>query len=236
MTSVSSASSEQQPSGPVTARGEGTRARIVDAAMRLFEERGYEKTTMRAVASEAGVSLGNAYYYFGSKEELVQGFYDRIQEQHALAARARMEGLTGFAERLTAAELAFVDVAEPYHRFAARFFAVAADPASPLSPFSPASVAAREASQRIFSDVVAGGDLKADARLLAELPELLWLAHLGMVLRWVHDRSEQQATTRTLIRRSVPLIDRLSRLSRLRPLRPVVHEVLDLATDLRPKT
>jgi AcrR family transcriptional regulator len=222
-----------QNSSPVTPRGEGTRARIVDAAMRLFEERGYERTTMRAVASEAGVSLGNAYYYFASKEELVQGFYHRIQDRHALAAGPRMQGLTAFADRLTAAELAFVDVAEPYHRFAARFFAVAADPASPLSPFSDASRGAREASQRIFVDVVAGSDLKADARVLAELPELLWLAHLGMVLRWVHDRSEGQAATRTLVRRSVPLVDRLCRLSRLRPLRPVVHEVLDLASDLR---
>jgi AcrR family transcriptional regulator len=226
--------SSEQPGSPVTARGEGTRARIVDAAMRLFEERGYEKTTMRAVASEAGVSLGNAYYYFGSKEELVQGFYHRIQEQHALAAGPRLQGLSGFAERLLAAELAFVDVAEPYHQFAGRFFAVAADPASPLSPFSAASEAARLASQRIFAEVVDGSDLKADPRVRQELPELLWLAHLGMVLRWVHDRSEGQATTRTLIRRAVPLVDRLARLSRLRPLRPVVHEVLDLASDLRP--
>ena len=233
MTTVSP--SPEQPGGPVTARGEGTRARIVDAAMRLFEERGYEKTTMRAVAAAAGVSLGNAYYYFGSKEELVQGFYDRIQDRHALAARQAMEGLAGFAERLAATELAFVDAAEPYHRFAARFFAVAADPASPLSPFSPASTRAREASQQIFRDVLTGSDLKADARLLEELPELLWLAHLGMVLRWVHDRSEGQAATRTLIRRSVLLIDRTVRMSRLRPLRPLVHEVLDLAGDLRPK-
>jgi AcrR family transcriptional regulator len=227
--------SSEPPGRPVTARGEGTRARIVDAAMRLFEERGYEKTTMRAVAGEAGVSLGNAYYYFGSKEELVQGFYDRIQDQHALAARSAMEGRTGFGERLAAAELAFVDVAEPYHQFAARFFVVAADPASPLSPFSPASAPARAASQQIFRDLITGSDVKAEARLRQELPELLWLAHLGMVLRWVHDRSEAQATTRTLIRRAVPLIETLVRLSRLRPLRPVVHEVLDLAGDLRPK-
>ena len=34
---------------------------------------------MRAVADRAGVSLGNAYYYFGSKENLVQGFYDQMQ-------------------------------------------------------------------------------------------------------------------------------------------------------------
>ena len=39
------------PAEPSTARGEETRQRIVDVALRLFEEKGYAKTTMRAVAS-----------------------------------------------------------------------------------------------------------------------------------------------------------------------------------------
>ena len=63
-----------------------TRSAIIDAALRLFRERGYEATTMRAIAAEAGVSVGNAYYYFESKEQLIQGFYDRAQVAHAEAA------------------------------------------------------------------------------------------------------------------------------------------------------
>jgi AcrR family transcriptional regulator len=218
----------------VTSRGEETRAKIVDAAMRLFDERGYERTTMRAVASEAGVSLGNAYYYFGSKEELVQGFYARIQERHGEAARAAVEGRTGFADRLVAAELAFLEVAEPYHPFAVRFFVVAANPESPLSPFSAASAAARAASEAIYRDVVHGSDVKGDPRLLAELPGQLWLAHMGVTLRWIHDRSEHQQDTRRLVRRAAPLLERVVRLSRLRPLRPLVHEALDLVAEVVP--
>ncbi len=214
-------------------RREETRARIVEAALRLFEERGYEKTTMRAVAAEAGVSLGNAYYYFASKDHLVQGFYDRMQVQHAAETARRLEGVRAFDERLVLAELAFVDVARPYHQFAGRFFAVAAEPTSPLNPFSAESAPAREASTAIFRSVVADSDVRGDARVLAELPELLWLAHMGTVLHWVHDRSPQQRRTAMLVRRAVPLVSRLVRLSRLRPLRPVAHEVLDLARDLR---
>jgi hypothetical protein len=130
-------------------------------------------------------------------------------------------------------ELAFVDVTRPYHQFAGRFFAVAAEPTSPLNPFSPESATARETSTSIFRDVVAGSEVRADARVLAELPELLWLAHMGVVLHWVHDRSPGQRRTALLVRRAVPLVDRLVRLSRLRPLRPLAHEVLDLARDLR---
>jgi AcrR family transcriptional regulator len=216
-----------------TARGEETRARIVDAALRLFEERGYERTTMRAIAAAADVSLGNAYYYFASKEHLVQGFYGRMQVLHAAETARRIQGVRGFAERLVLTELAFVDVTRPYHQFAGRFFAIAAEPTSPLNPFSPQSASARETSTQIFRDVVAGSDVRADARVLAELPELLWLAHMGVVLHWVHDRSPGQRRTALLVRRAVPLVDRLVRLSRLRPLRPVAHEVLDLARDLR---
>ena len=214
-------------------RGDATKQRIVEAALRLFEERGYERTTMRAVATEAGVSLGSAYYYFDSKEHLVQGFYDRVQVLHREEAEIRLAGATVFAYRLLAALEAFVEVARPYHPFAGKFFSVASQPESPLSPFSTESEAAREASIDLMGLVVRGSDLKADERLLAELPELLWLAHMGLVLFWVHDRSENQRRTLDLARRAVPLVDRLVRLSRLRPLRPVVHEVLDLAQDLR---
>jgi AcrR family transcriptional regulator len=219
-------------SGP--ARGDQTRQRIVEAALRLFEERGYERTTMRAVAAEAGVSLGSAYYYFDSKEHLVQGFYDRVQVLHRAETDRRLADVGPvFADRLLATVEAFVEVSRPYHPFAGKFFSAASEPTSPLSPFSSESSAAREASVAIFADVVAGSDVRADARLLAELPELLWLAHMGVVLFWVHDRSEGQRRTLELVRRAVPLVDRLVRISRLRPLRPVVHEVLDLSADLR---
>lgn len=216
-----------------TSRGEDTRGRIVDAALRLFETKGWAGTTMRAVAAEAGVSLGNAYYYFAGKEHLVQGFYDRIQVEHAAGAAVAMRGRTGLAERLVAAEDAFLEAAAPYAEFAGKIFAVAADPASPLSPFSAESTPARQASTAVFRDVVAGSDVKGDARLLAELPELLWLAHLGVTLHWVHDASDGKRRTRELVARAAPIVERLVRLSRLRPLRGPLHEVLDLAADLR---
>src|SRR6185295_16719094 len=68
-----------------TQKGEQTKALILDAALEIFHERGYEETTMRAIAKKAGVSLGNAYYYFGSKEHLIQAFYHRTHELHVTA-------------------------------------------------------------------------------------------------------------------------------------------------------
>jgi AcrR family transcriptional regulator len=66
-------------------KGEQTRAAIAEVALRMFREQGYEATTMRAIAKEAGVATGNAYYYFDSKEELIQEYYARNQADHAAA-------------------------------------------------------------------------------------------------------------------------------------------------------
>ena len=58
-----------------TKKAEATSARILDVALDLFRRGGFEQTTMRGIAAEAGVSLGSAYYYFESKEHLVMAFY-----------------------------------------------------------------------------------------------------------------------------------------------------------------
>jgi AcrR family transcriptional regulator len=209
-------------------RGEQTRRLVVDTAVRLFREQGYEKTTMRAIAQAAGLAVGNAYYYFPSKDHLVQEFYRRIQDEHLAACAPALAATTDFAGRLHAVLTALVDVMSPYHAFAGRFFTVAADPDSPLSPFSDESRPARETSQSIYRSLVEGSSVTFDPELAEALPELLWLAQLGVTLFWVHDRSPGQAKTRVLIDRAVPLIDRLVALSRLRVLRPVTREILSL--------
>lgn len=210
---------------PRPARGEATRDAIAAAAQELFLERGYDRTTMRAVAERAGVSVGNAYYWFGSKEHLVQAFYDQIQVDHAAAAATALSRRRTFASRYVAVLLAWVDVAQPFHEFAGAFFKAAAEPTSPLSPFSPESRPAREAAIALQTRVIEGSDATVPKSLRNDLPELLWLAQMGVVLFWVHDRSEGQRRTRALIRATVPLLDRLVRLSRLPGMRGVVSEI-----------
>src|SRR5438046_6231321 len=68
-----------------TAKGEQTKALILSSALELLRDLGYEKTTMRAIAKKAGVSLGNAYHYFGSKDHLIQEFCHRTHEEHLAA-------------------------------------------------------------------------------------------------------------------------------------------------------
>ena len=217
----------------LTSRAAQTRSAIVTAALRLFRENGYDATTMRAVAAAAGVSTGNAYYYFGSKEELIREFYERSQAEHAAAAQPVLETETAFAARLRGTLRALVDVLAPYHEFAAKFFKHAAEPSNPLSPFSAESSPVREASTALFRDVIDGSTMRVSKQLRAQLPELLWLYSLGIILFWVHDSSPGCAKTYTLIDRTVPLADQLISLSRLRLLSSTLTDVISIIDDIR---
>src|SRR4029079_17251281 len=58
-----------------------TRGRILDAALALFRERGFEETTMRDIAVRAKVATGLAYYYFESKNAIVLAFYQQARHE-----------------------------------------------------------------------------------------------------------------------------------------------------------
>jgi AcrR family transcriptional regulator len=221
--------------GEPDARGksERTRSAIIDAALTLFRERGYDATTMRAIAAEAGVSVGNAYYYFSSKEQLVQGFYDRAQADHAEAARPVLEAETDLTARMIGVLEAWLRTIEPYKPFAGKFFKNAAEPTSPLSPFSPESAPARATAIDLWREVLDGSMAKIPKKLRPELPELLWLYFMGIVLFWVHDPTEGTVATRAVIHRTVPLIVRAIGLARLPTMRNMLDDVVGLISDIR---
>lgn len=223
----------QENAGKPRAKSEQTRELILETAMRLFEERGYDRTTMRAIAQEAGVSVGNAYYYFGSKEHLIQGFYDGMSRDHTVVARAELAGTSDFGERLHIAFTTWLRCAAPYHEFAAQFFRNAADPDSPLSPFSEESHPARSLSVALYRDVLMESDLgpKIDEELADLLPEILWLHQMGIVLYWVFDRTPGCERTQQFVDRCTPMVARLVALSRYRVFRSVVRDAKGLIRD-----
>jgi AcrR family transcriptional regulator len=60
-----------EPSTGSSGTSAETRERLLDAAERLFAERGFEGTSMRAITKAAGTSVSAANYHFGSKEKLL---------------------------------------------------------------------------------------------------------------------------------------------------------------------
>lgn len=214
--------------GARTLRGEQTRAQILEAALALFRDHGYEGTTMRAVARAAGVSVGNTYYYFASKEHLIQEFYARTHREHLAACAAVLAGERDFKARLLGVMRAKVDTSMPYHRFAGVLFKTAADPASPLNPWSAESAPLRREATALFAEVIAGSRLRVGGDLRTALPSLLWTYHMGVLLYWIHDTSPGCARTYELVEESVPLVAKLITLARLPPLRPLLRFALRL--------
>jgi TetR/AcrR family transcriptional regulator, transcriptional repressor for nem operon len=60
----------------IVGRGAENRERIVAAADRLFYERGFQATSFSDIAEAAGVPKGNFYYYFKTKDALLEGVID----------------------------------------------------------------------------------------------------------------------------------------------------------------
>ena len=210
-----------------------TRSAIIDAALRLFRERGYEATTMRAIAAEAGVSVGNAYYYFDSKEQLIQGFYDRAQVEHEAAARPVLDTEHDLAARIVGVVEAWLVTMAPYRPFAGKFFKNAAEPTSPLSPFSPESSTARATAIALWREVLEGSDAKIPRRLRADLPEMLWLYFMGIVLFWVHDPTQDATATRRVVTRTAPLVVRAIGIARLPVMRTMLDDIVALMGEIK---
>lgn len=214
------------------AKSAATKAKILGAALELFRERGYEAATMRAIADRAGVSLGNAYYYFGSKEHLIQAFYDRTHVEHVAAVGSKLDELKDFKPRLLWVMRKKLETIEPYHRFAGLLFRSAADPKSPLNPFSSESEPVRRESTALFAKVVEGAHgVPKDLR--GELPNLLWLYHMGIVLYWIHDPSEGRRRTWKMMEKSVDLVAKLVAVASFSVMGPARRAALAIVRELR---
>jgi len=76
-------------SSPRTGRKkQATRARIVDSAIPLFSEAGYDTITMDAIAKAAGVSRANLYLHFSAKAELVAAMLEQLSPEVVKSYRA----------------------------------------------------------------------------------------------------------------------------------------------------
>jgi len=79
----------------VTAKGEQTRAAIIEAAYRLFLKKGFHGTSIREIAEQAEIALGGIYNYFGTKEDIFAAVLDAYHPYHViLPALESVEGET----------------------------------------------------------------------------------------------------------------------------------------------
>jgi AcrR family transcriptional regulator len=210
-------------------KSDETRSRILESALAIFRERGFESSTMREIASRAEVAVGAAYYYFDSKDAIVMAFYDLSQQQMGPAIAAKLDQCTSLEERLRAIIGYKFEYFEP-NRSLLGALSAHTNPEHPLSPFSDRTADIREQDLALFIRAVDESNVKLPRRIKPYLPRLLWLYQMGLILHWVYDRSPQQRHTRILFDKTLQmilLILRFANLPILLPLHRLAAELLE---------
>jgi AcrR family transcriptional regulator len=90
-------------------RARDTKGEIHRAALELFSSRGYEKTSLREIAEQVGISKASLYYHYSSKQELLQAIVGTFFDD-AKRVFVRTDGLEWSADRELEVLGAYLDV------------------------------------------------------------------------------------------------------------------------------
>lgn len=207
-----------RPPGP-TPRGAATRQRLYAVAIKLIANQGYESTTLRDVAKEAGVSVGLLYRYFPSKRAVIIALYEELSAEYA---RQALEGPRGrWRDRFIFALQTSLQVLEP-HRIPLQALipVLVGDPEEGV--FARSAAFSRVRVQRVFEEAVVGST-DAPAHALAEaVGRLLYLVHLAVLLWWLLDKSPKQRATTALVLLTQQILPSTALTLRLPPVRRFV--------------
>ncbi len=204
-------------------RGEVTRERILDTAVELFRERGFDETTMREVAAHARVALGLTYHYFPGKEAVVMAYYDRVQAEHRRVVEEKVMAVPGLRDRLGQLFHTKLDILRDDRRLLGALFRYTGNPEHPLSFLGKGTERIREDCISLFAVVLEGEGLPDDLKAL--MPRAVWALHMGVLLYFLYDTSEGQRRTRRLVDGSLDLTVSLLKLMKLSLLAPVLGPV-----------
>lgn len=207
-------------------RGEAAREQILDTAIRLFRKNGFDETTMRGVAADAGVALGLTYHYFPSKESLVMAYYERVQREHRAVAYERVMKMRNLRYRLAMLHQSKLDILNNDRKLLGALFRYTGNPEHPLSFLGKGTAALRKDCMNLFAEAMEGEKLPDDLREL--LPVAMWALHMGVLLYFLYDPTPGQIRTRKLIERSMDVAMSFVTLAKLPLLRPVRRSVMGL--------
>ena len=202
-----------------TLKGAATRQRVFDTALALFRTKGFEVTTMRDIATGAGLSLGAAYHYFDGKDAIVAEYYAEVQELHSTRVNREIARLPKLADRLKLAMHAKLDIVGGDRPLLGALLRYTGEPSHPLSFLGRGTREIQLRSMAVFADAIGDEAMPDDVRSLS--PLLLWAMHMGILLYFLYDESPDQRRTRALVDRGVDLFVSSLRIAKLAPLRPI---------------
>ena len=181
------------------------RDRIVKAALTLFQTKGFEATTTKAIARKAAIAEGTVFNYFRTKEDIALFFFEE-EVDHAITAvrddpRLRKASLEEKLFTLIHSQLEFL---APYERFIGAALLHALNPASHLGAFSHRAQQLRHRYLAFVAEVIEDSLQKQKKDAFSWLaPEAFWIYYLGVLLFWLYDTSEGKQHTLAFLDRSL---------------------------------
>jgi AcrR family transcriptional regulator len=216
------------PTPKVTPKAEETSLKILEAALELFRQEGFDTATMRDIAQKAGVATGAAYYYYPSKDAIVMEFYRRSCEEMQPKIEAALETVGGLEGRLRGLIRVKLAHFAPNRGVLRALLRNGADPKYPLSPFSPQTKEIRDIDINWFRRILIDCGVRMPRDMEPRLPGVLWFFQMGVIFFWVIDESPAQARTDKLLDLAVKSVTSLIRVSALPLMRPVRRAALEL--------
>ncbi|MCU1261137.1 MAG: Transcriptional regulator, TetR family [Bryobacterales bacterium] len=215
----------------VTAKAEETGLKILESALALFRQEGFDTATMRGIAEKAGVATGAAYYYYPSKDAIVMDFYQRSCAEMQPKIEIALEQATGLESRLRELIRVKLDHFTPNRGVLRALLRNGADPKHPLSPFSPQTKEIRDIDMDWFRRILVDCGMRVPRDLEPHLPGVLWFFQMGVIFFWVIDDSPNQARSSRLLElaaKSVASLIRASALPFMRPLRKTTVQLIEI--------
>ncbi len=184
-----------------------TRRRLVATAVRLMIVQGYDATTLKEVARDAGVGEATFYKYFASKERLLAAYFELALED-ALAVWRTTPELAQFSlqEHLQCLVDAVLERLRPERAFVAEARRLLErSPLTVLGAELPGKVLLQPELQVLLEQAEAAGQI-APCAFKAALAGL-WVDYLyGVIAFWLHDESAQESETSELVDLSLELL------------------------------
>jgi AcrR family transcriptional regulator len=194
------------PAGRRARNKQRTRDRIVAAALGLFQSKGFERTTTRAIARRARVAEGTVFNYFETKEDIALHFLE-LEVSHAIATVRNNRRLrrAPLEEKLFALLESQIEFLAPYERFIGAAFVQALKPASKLG-WSRQAAELRTRYLAFVQELIEESLPRDKPSALSWLgPPAFWVYYLGVLLYWLHDASPGKQNTLAFIDRSLKL-------------------------------
>jgi AcrR family transcriptional regulator len=182
------------------------RDRIVKSALALFQSKGFDATTTKAIARKAGIAEGTVFNYFTSKDDIALHFFEQEVDQAMAAVRDNPRlRKAPLEEKLFALVHSQLEYLAPYERFIGSALIHALKPSSPLGPFSHRAMELRHRYLRFVEELIEESVPRQQNPLGFLAPEMFWIYYLGALLFWLYDTSPGKQNTLAFLDRSLSM-------------------------------